>query len=262
MATSKSASPTRSASTVTTATDATSAGAPASGTTASDAATSGADNAGATATTALLTSRQRRILEVIRSAVEDHGYPPTVREICESVGLASTSSVAHQLAVLQEKGYLRRDPNRPRALIVTDTPEHLPQPSASPEVHAESDVAMVPVLGRIAAGGPILAEEQVETVMPLPRELVGQGQLFLLRVSGDSMIDAAICDGDYVVVRSQQSADPGEVVAALLGDEATVKTLSRKDGHVWLLPQNPAYEPIPGDDARILGKVVSVMRRL
>ena len=219
-----------------------------------------ADSTGAA--TALLTSRQRRILEVIRSAVEDHGYPPTVREICESVGLASTSSVAHQLAVLQEKGYLRRDPNRPRALIVTDSPEQLPEVAGPAEFHAETDVAMVPVLGRIAAGGPILAEEQVETVMPLPRELVGQGQLFLLRVSGDSMIDAAICDGDYVVVRSQQSADPGEVVAALLGDEATVKTLSRKDGHVWLLPQNPAYEPIPGDDARILGKVVSVMRRL
>lgn len=185
-----------------------------------------------------------------------------MREICESVGLASTSSVAHQLAVLQEKGYLRKDPHRPRALIVTDHPQPAPQSQPGPELHAASDVAMVPVLGRIAAGGPILAEEQVETVMPLPRELVGQGQLFLLRVSGDSMVDAAICDGDFVVVRSQPHAEPGEVVAALLGEEATVKTFSRKDGHVWLLPHNGAYEPIPGDDARILGKVVSVMRRL
>lgn len=185
-----------------------------------------------------------------------------MREICESVGLASTSSVAHQLAVLQEKGYLRKDPHRPRALIVTDHPQPEPQSQPGPELHAASDVAMVPVLGRIAAGGPILAEEQVETVMPLPRELVGQGQLFLLRVSGDSMVDAAICDGDFVVVRSQPHAEPGEVVAALLGEEATVKTFSRRDGHVWLLPHNAAYEPIPGDDARILGKVVSVMRRL
>ncbi len=214
------------------------------------------------APTALLTARQRKVLDVIRAAIEERGYPPTVREICESVGLASTSSVAHQLAVLQEKGYLRKDPNRPRALIVTDSPASLPDPTSSPELHTAMDVAMVPVVGRIAAGGPILADEQVETVMPLPRDLVGHGQLFLLKVVGDSMVDAAICDGDYVVVRSQPSADPGEIVAALLGDEATVKTLSRRDGHVWLLPQNPAYEPIPGDDAQILGKVVSVMRRL
>lgn len=225
---------------------------------------------------ALLTNRQRRILDVIRSAVDDRGYPPTVREICESVGLASTSSVAHQLTVLQEKGYLRKDPNRPRALIVTDTPQQLGEGSqragstrttgtnsqSASDHHAEQDVAMVPLLGQIAAGGPILAEEQVEAVLPLPRDLVGQGQLFLLKVKGDSMIDAAICDGDYVVIRSQQSANPGEIVAALIEDEATVKTLSRKDGHVWLLPHNDAYDPIPGDHATILGKVVSVMRRL
>ena len=219
----------------------------------------------------LLTNRQRRILEVIRTAVDERGYPPTVREICESVGLASTSSVAHQLTVLQEKGYLRKDPNRPRALIVTDSPQRLGTPAITPDrpatvsrqdTHSEHDVAMVPLLGQIAAGGPILAEEQVEAVLPLPRDLVGQGQLFLLKVKGDSMIDAAICDGDYVVIRSQQTADPGEIVAALIDDEATVKTLSRKDGHVWLLPHNSAYDPIPGDNATILGKVVSVMRRL
>lgn len=238
---------------------------------------SNSDTAAHAAPVAHLTNRQRRILEVIRSAVDDHGYPPTVREICESVGLASTSSVAHQLTVLQEKGYLRRDPNRPRALIVTDSPagpasssgarrqqqpSHAAPAQAEADLHAEHDVAMVPLLGQIAAGGPILAEEQVEAVLPLPRDLVGHGQLFLLKVKGDSMIDAAICDGDYVVIRSQASADPGEIVAALIEDEATVKTLSRKDGHVWLLPHNEAYDPIPGDDARILGKVVSVMRRL
>ncbi|MFN8126344.1 MAG: transcriptional repressor LexA [Candidatus Nanopelagicales bacterium] len=209
-----------------------------------------------------LTARQRRILDVIRDAVEERGYPPTVREICESVGLASTSSVAHQLTVLQEKGYLRRDPHRPRALLVTDAPGTAAPAAPVTELHTDADVALVPLLGRIAAGGPILAEEQVETVLPLPRDLVGQGQLFLLTVVGDSMIDAAICDGDLVVIRSQPSAEPGEIVAALIGDEATVKTFSRKDGHVWLLPQNPAYDPIPGDDARILGRVVSVMRRL
>lgn len=208
-----------------------------------------------------LTTRQRRILDVIRTAVDEHGYPPTVREICESVGLASTSSVAHQLSVLQQKGYLRRDPHRPRALLVTDTPHTEPVP-ASPDLHSESDVALVPLVGRIAAGGPILADQQVESVLPLPRDLVGHGQLFLLTVKGDSMIDAAICDGDLVVIRSQPSADPGDIVAALIDDEATVKTLARRDGHVWLMPENPAYDPIPGDDARILGRVVSVMRRL
>lgn len=217
----------------------------------------------------LLTARQRRILDMIRTAVDTRGYPPSIREIGEAVGLASTSSVAHQLAVLQEKGYLRKDPNRPRALIVT---EHATQGEASAVEeslakqpwlrHESEDLAMVPLLGQIAAGAPILAEEQVETVMPLPRDLVGTGSLFLLKVKGDSMVEAAICDGDYVVVRSQQSADPGDIIAALIDDEATVKTLSRRDGHVWLLPANPAFEPIPGDEARVLGKVVTVLRRL
>lgn len=217
---------------------------------------------GAEAAQPLLTARQRRILEMIKQAVDERGYPPSMREIGAAVGLASTSSVAHQLRQLAEKGYLRKDPNRPRAMIVTDptvVPE--PQPTAVPAID-ESRVALVPLLGQIAAGAPILAEEQVETVLPLPRELVGDGSLFLLRVKGDSMIEAAICDGDYVVVRSQPTAEQGEIVAALLDDEATVKTLKRKDGHVWLLPHNPAYEPIPGDQARILGRVVSVLRRV
>ncbi len=215
-----------------------------------------------------LTSRQTRILEVIRDAVEQRGYPPSVREIGDAVGLTSPSSVAHQLRVLERKGYLRRDPNRPRALEVTDGQTRSTRSAAKREAKASStnglpeNTTLVPLLGRIAAGGPILAEEAVEAVFPLPRELTGQGDLFLLTVVGDSMVDAAICDGDFVVVRKQDSAEPGEIVAALLGDEATVKTLKKQDGHVWLMPQNPNYAPIPGDNARILGKVVSVLRRV
>lgn len=217
-----------------------------------------------------LTNRQTRILEVIRDAVEARGYPPSVREIGEEVGLTSPSSVAHQLRVLEQKGYLRRDPNRPRALEVTDGLTRSSRPSstntkkgaAAPGAALPNDTALVPVLGRIAAGGPILADESVEAIFPLPRELTGQGELFLLHVSGDSMVDVAICDGDYVVIRKQDTAEQGEIVAALLGDEATVKTFRKKDGHIWLMPHNPSYAPIPGDDARILGKVVSVLRRV
>jgi repressor LexA len=211
-----------------------------------------------------LTARQRDILAVIRSAVEERGYPPSVREIGEAVGLTSPSSVAHQLGVLEKKGLLRRDANRPRALVVAD--ESGTAIEAGADVTGIGDAtpaaAYVPVLGRIAAGGPILAEEAVETVFPLPREIVGEGELFLLKVVGDSMVDAAICDGDYVVVRRQPTADNGEIVAALLDDEATVKTLQRREGHTWLMPHNPAYSPIDGDHATILGKVVTVIRRV
>ena len=211
-----------------------------------------------------LTPRQRDILAVIRSTVEERGYPPSVREIGEAVGLTSPSSVAHQLGVLERKGLLRRDANRPRALVVAD--DSAPANETSADITGIGDAtpaaAYVPVLGRIAAGGPILAEEAVETVFPLPREIVGEGELFLLKVVGDSMVDAAICDGDWVVVRRQPTADNGEIVAALLDDEATVKTLQRRDGHTWLLPHNPAYSPIDGDHATILGKVVTVIRRV
>ncbi|MDP1877386.1 MAG: transcriptional repressor LexA [Actinomycetota bacterium] len=229
-----------------------------------------------------LTPRQKAVLAVIRDTVEQRGYPPSVREIGEGVGLTSPSSVAHQLQTLVRLGYLRRDPNRPRALVVADLSENVPagdlpvQPPATPgpprlravdalddeQAASRPEATYVPVLGRIAAGGPILAEQQVETVFPLPRDLVGDGELFLLRVVGDSMIDAAICDGDWVVVRRQPDADNGDIVAALLDDEATVKTLKRRDGHVWLMPHNPAYAPILGDDAAIMGKVVTVLRRL
>ena len=201
-----------------------------------------------------LTVRQRKILDVIRSAIERQGYPPSVREIGEAVGLASPSSVAHQLRQLQSKGFLRRDPNRPRAVDV--------RPADPPAAESMPTPTFVPVVGRIAAGGPILAEEAVEEVFPLPRELVGEGTLFLLKVVGDSMIDAAICDGDWVVVRQQPVAEQGDIVAAMIDGEATVKTYRKRDGHVWLIPHNPAYEPINGDQATVLGRVVSVLRRV
>ena len=225
-----------------------------------------------------LTRRQRRILEVIKDAVDSRGYPPSIREMGESVGLASSSSVAHQLKVLEQKGFLRRDPNRPRALEVllpgegtaTVTPTAITP--ASPTIGADPDETgvndaypapvHVPVLGRIAAGGPILAEERIEDVFALPRQLVGEGTMFLLEVRGDSMIEAAICDRDWVVVRQQPTADNGDIVAALLDNEATVKTFKRQDGQVWLMPHNAAYDPIDGNHASILGKVVAVLRKI
>src|SRR3982750_2404662 len=192
-----------------------------------------------------LTARQTRILEHLRDFMERRGYPPSMREIGEAVGLTSSSSVAHQLRVLEEKGFLKRDPNRPRALEVF-LPEVMAARrsigAADETQYDETDIGdtvtpatYVPVLGRIAAGGPILAEERVEDVFPLPRQLVGEGTLFLLQVAGDSMVDAAICDGDYVVVRQQPVADNGDIVAAMIDGEATVKTFKRRDGHIWLL---------------------------
>ena len=215
-----------------------------------------------------LTQRQRRVLEVIHDSIERRGYPPSVREIGEAVGLSSASSVAHQLSVLQKKGWLRRDPNRPRALDVRLPGDALRSTAAFTELPGSADEGQVsaptyvPLVGRIAAGGPVLAEQAVEDVFPLPRELVGEGTLFMLKVAGDSMVEAAICDGDWVVVRQQPTAENGEIVAAMIDGEATVKTYKRRDGHVWLLPHNPAYEPIPGDDATVLGRVVSVLRRV
>ena len=221
-----------------------------------------------------LTPRQRRILEVIRDSVSRRGYPPSVREIGQAVGLTSTSSVAHQLTMLERKGFLRRDPNRPRAV---DVRRPLPAstraaPGTAGREASEADEALerfahptptyVPVVGRIAAGGPVLAEEYVEDVFPLPRELVGDGTLFLLRVAGDSMVDAAIADGDWVVVRQQPVAENGDIVAAMIDGEATVKTYRQREGHIWLIPHNPSYAPIPGDDATILGRVVTVLRKV
>jgi repressor LexA len=221
-----------------------------------------------------LTRRQQAILDVIRDSVERRGYPPSIREICESAGLASTSSVAHQLSMLERKGFLRRDPNRPRAVDVRAGSGKASDPGKPAHKAARRAIAVsddaprgdtpvfVPVVGRIAAGGPILAEQMIEDVFPLPKSLVGEGTLFLVKIVGDSMIDAAITDGDWVVVRQQPTAENGEIVAAMIDGEATVKTLQRKDGHVWLLPHNPAYAPIDGDEATILGRVVTVLRRV
>jgi repressor LexA len=206
--------------------------------------------------------RQREVLEVIRAWVERFGYPPSVREIGEAVGLTSTSSVSYQLRALEQKGYLRRDPNRPRAIGVLPPDADATTLASSTENIDQVRPTYVPVLGRIAAGGPILAEQAVEDIFPLPKELVGDGSLFLLKVAGDSMIDAAIADNDWVVVRQEQTAENGDIVAAMIDGEATVKTFKRRDGHVWLMPHNEAYEPIPGDDATILGKVVAVLRKL
>jgi len=225
-----------------------------------------------------LTVRQKKILETIQRSVNENGYPPSMREIGDTVGLASLSSVTHQLSQLERLGYLRRDPKRPRAMEVLmpltldaglpktaageKEAKHPVGGAAISELPSATDTAMVPLVGRIAAGGPILADQMVEELMPLPRQLVGHGELFMLRIAGDSMVDAAICDGDWVVVRRQSDAVNGDIVAALLDDEATVKTFRQRDGHTWLLPQNTQYEPILGDHAVVMGKVVSVLRSL
>ena len=227
----------------------------------------------------VLTWRQRKVLQVIRDSVQKRGYPPSMREIGEAVGLTSTSSVSYQLSTLQAKGYLHRDAGRPRTVEVR-LPGH---PAVRPEFEQDEDeipaappgsfdipsqeATYVPLVGRIAAGGPVLAEQRVEDVFPLPKQLVGEGEHFLLKVSGDSMINAAITDGDWVVVRSQPDAENGEIVAAMVEGEgaegeATVKTFKKSDGHVWLIPHNPLYAPILGDEATILGKVVAVLRRV
>ncbi len=227
---------------------------------------------------AALTNRQQRVLAVIRDSVDARGYPPSLREIGDAVGLTSPSSVAHQLKMLERKGYLRRDPNRPRAMEVvvpgeTQGYRRSPDPRAgeggTPAAYDETGIgdarpeaSYVPLVGRIAAGGPILAEEAIEDVFPLPRQIVGDGELFLLKVVGDSMVDAAICDGDWVVVRRQPTAVSGDIVAAMLDNEATVKTYKKSTDKVWLMPHNPAYEPIDGDHAVILGKVTAVLRRV
>ena len=223
----------------------------------------------ATAPRPALTARQQKILDAIRTEIEQKGYPPSMRQIGDMVGLASLSSVTHQLGRLETMGYIRRDPKLPRAIEVLDENGvgiHGSSSSSLPELPnfevGDEDLVPVPLVGRIAAGGPITAEQSVEDVFALPRQLVGSGKLFMLKVKGDSMIDAAICDGDWVVVREQHTADNGDIVAALLDDEATVKVFRQVDGHTWLMPRNSNYEPIMGDRATVMGKVVSVLRSL
>ncbi len=203
-----------------------------------------------------LTSRQLKILQAIKNAMEERGYPPSMREIGEAAGLASPSSVKYQLEALEAKGWIRRDPSRGRALEVLS-----PDDARFEDVQIDQS-KNIPLVGRIAAGGPILAEQNVEELFPLPSSLVGEGELFMLKVVGDSMIDAAICDGDYVVIRAQKDCNKGEIVAAMIDGEATVKTFSKKDGHIWLLPAKPDFQPINGDNFEILGKVTAVLRSI
>ncbi len=203
-----------------------------------------------------LTPRQTKILLAIKEAMETNGYPPSMREIGEAAGLSSPSSVKYQLEALESKGWIRRDPSRGRALEVLTPGDERFEDIKPERTHN------VPLVGRIAAGGPILAEQNVEELFPLPASLVGEGELFMLKVVGDSMIDAAICDGDYVVIRSQKDANKGEIVAAMIDGEATVKTLSKKNGQIWLLPANDSYQPIDGNQAEILGVVTAVLRSL
>ena len=197
-----------------------------------------------------LSARQVKILTAIQEGIQNNGYPPSIREIGEAAGLSSSASVQYQLKALEEAGFIRRDASLGRAIEVVD---------GDSNVIADRS-RQIPLVGRIAAGGPILAEQHIEETFPLPESIVGSGELFMLKVVGDSMIEAAICDGDYVVIRSQKTCEKGEIVAAMIDGEATVKTFSRKDGHIWLLPANPAYQPINGDGCEILGKVTAVLR--
>lgn len=203
----------------------------------------------------MVTDRQQQVLDYIRQIVADRGYPPSVREIGEAVGLNSPSSVHAHLNSLVEAGLIRRDPAKPRAIVVAE--------ATSAPASTDRRMRDVPVLGRIAAGTPILAAEQVDEVMPLPTELVGEGPVFLLEVKGDSMVDAGIHEGDLVAIHKQPDASDGEIVAVLIDDEeATVKRLRRKDGKVYLHSENPAYEPMVfSEGVELIGKVVSVLRR-
>ena len=201
-----------------------------------------------------LTGRQIEILDYLKASVESQGYAPTMREIGAAVGLTSSASVKYQLDILEEKGLIRRGDNSGRAieLVIPD--------SELGSVIPVGKTQFIPLVGSIAAGVPITADQMVEETMPLPESLVGSGELFMLKVKGESMIDAAICDGDFVVIRQQKDANNGEIVAAMIEGEATVKTFSRKNGKVWLLPANDAFEPIDGTHCEILGKVTAVLR--
>ncbi len=205
-----------------------------------------------------ITARQRQILECIERAMRERGYPPSVREIGEAVGLASPSTVHSHLSTLQRLGYLRRDPTKPRAIEVRFDP-------ASGATVERRPVRHVPLVGEVAAGTDVLAQENVEEVIPVPADLTGEGELFMLRVRGDSMVDAAILDGDLVVARTQSTADKGDiVVAGIPGEEGTVKTFSRKGDKIVLVPSNPRLEPMEFDpsEVTIFGRVVTVMRRV
>ena len=216
-----------------------------------------------------LRPRARSIFEAVCAGIRAQGYPPSVREIAAAVGLSSYSTVKHHLDNLVSQGFLVRAAGRSRALEVNpqfaalSTSEPGPK-SLSAQIAEVTPLNhhAIPLVGQIAAGTPIDAQQDIEDVFTIPTRFTGDGELFMLKVHGDSMIEAAICDGDWVVVRRQNVAELGEIVAAMIDGEATVKTLARREGHVWLLPHNPAFEPIPGDNATILGKVVTVLRAL
>ena len=218
-----------------------------------------------------LSPRQRTVLEMIIRFASREGYSPSMQDIADECGFKSLASVTYQLQQIELAGYIRRDGNISRGIeVLIDISEVIgddagSESGASTEadnVTPLGDAAMIPLVGRIAAGVPITAEQNIDEYLPVPRQLVGKGDLFMLEVHGDSMIDAAICDGDFVVVRAQKNAENGEIVAAMLDGEATVKMFRQRDGHTWLLPQNSAYEPIPADNAEVMGKVVTVLRKL
>jgi repressor LexA len=204
-----------------------------------------------------LTERQRQVLEFIDAQVRERGYPPSVREIGEAVGLSSSSTVHAHLAALQQKGFLRRDPTKPRAIEVRFE-------AGSGSVVERRPARYVPIVGDVAAGTGVLAAEHIEETVPLPEDFTGDGNLFMVRVRGDSMMEAGILDGDYVVVRQQPTAEPGDtVVAGIPGEEATVKTYLRRRGKIVLRPENPRMDELvfDPDEVTIYGKVVSLLRR-
>lgn len=204
-----------------------------------------------------LTTRQVAILDFIKTASESQGYAPSMREIGEAAGLNSPASVKYQLDILEGKGFIRRDADRGRAMEVV-----LPDSVVGENSAHTVKTRFIPLVGSIAAGVPITADQHVEETLPLPESLVGKGDLFMLKVKGESMINAAICDGDYVVIRQQKDANNGEIVAAIIDGEATIKTFSRKGGHIWLLPANDDFAPIDGDQCEVLGIVTAVLRSI
>lgn len=200
-----------------------------------------------------LKKRQRMVLEYIQDYCKGHGYPPSVRDIGKAVGLKSSSTVHMYLVQLEELGYIRRDPARPRAIVLNDSDN---------KTDLEMSIRQIPVVGKVAAGAPILAQENIDNYMSVPVDLLGQGNYYILKVQGDSMIDAGIYNNDYVIVHEQQDASNGEIVVALLEDEATVKRYYKMSDHIRLQPENSAMEPIIARNVSILGKVTGLMRRM
>jgi repressor LexA len=211
-----------------------------------------------------LSARQVIVLQTIIDTVANQGFPPAMRDLLNASGLSSVSSIAHQLSALEKLGYIKRGSNKARGMeVLRNVDGSTFESNNSTSASSTDSTVSIPLLGQIAAGTGLIAEQNIENTMSLPREMTGYGDLFMLQVRGDSMIDAGIFDGDFVVVRQQPNANNGEIVAALINDEeATVKTFKKRDGQVWLMPHNPDFEPIDGNDARIMGIVVTVMRKL